>query len=814
MTKHNKTKKPSKPLKFALIALAVATTIGNSPLAHAIENAEQSTEIVDIQAQSLAKALIAVSDVFDVTVLVDEALVKGKLSPPVRGNYTIEETLAALLNDSGLIAEERKTGAIAILASPLNMSKQETQVNDTFSTNSDVEIIKVKGQFQQSLIDRIHIDVDELPFSLNVLDRSYIDLRGFTAPFDTVSLAPNIDLDWDVFGLGFEGAVIRGYRGNVLINNRLQNDGGPRDDAFVERYEILKGPASIALGPTLPGGIINSVLKRPTDEPFTAFELSTDQFGTIDTEFDVNAGTLGKNRSARARISGSYRDFQFDADEEGRRSLAIRPVIEFNLSDKTSIQASAAILSAETRPNDGFALFSDGSIPEGFDTSVIFGIEGGETDVDDTFFEGQITHDFLDNLKLTVRGSYQDTSLTEDNSRGFNNYRYDDGSPGVGLNNPTFVAYAFISDNDNENKFFDAQLAGNFDYWDERQDFVIGVSYNELVRESMGTSFQTITDISIEDILAGPIPASLVDRANPDIFFNNRIQELTSVYAEFAVRPFNWLSIIGGIRYDDIKTESSINNLAQDPFSNNNLTFRIGANAEVFRNVRAYISVAESFVPQTGFIFGGGEASPSQGISYEAGLKGDLFDGVVAFETAVFETTRKDIAVFDAQNSVPNGPQFVTLIGEQRNRGFELTADIMPYDGLFLNMSYGHLDIDVISAAEFIGGETAPADNTFNAFITYEVQSGPMQGLAFGAGPRYVGDRQSPQQPNFAYPSYWLGDAVIRYPISDELQVQLNVVNMTDKLYLKNAGAGFGLLTGSNSFGEPRTFRLTLRGTF
>ena len=55
---------------------------------------------------------------------------------------------------------------------------------------------------------------------------------------------------------------------------------GARDDSFVERYEVLKGPASISLGPIGAGGVINTVTKVPESEPFTALDLRGDHFGT------------------------------------------------------------------------------------------------------------------------------------------------------------------------------------------------------------------------------------------------------------------------------------------------------------------------------------------------------------------------------------------------------------------------------------------------------------------------------------------------------------------------------------------------------
>jgi iron complex outermembrane receptor protein len=199
---------------------------------------------------------------------------------------------------------------------------------------------------------------------------------------------------------------------------------GARDDSFVERYEVLKGPASIASGPVGAGGIINTVTKIPTAVSHAGVKLRADQFGSMGVDFDVNAGELTNSDTVLLRVSGAYRDFKYDADHTGLTTTAIRPVVIFNLGSDTSIKASAAYRNIESNPNYGFPLTSEGEIPDIIDTDTFTGFVDGESNTEDVLYDIELNHKFLDNLTLTVRGSKQSTDNDYKHMGGIYSYDY------------------------------------------------------------------------------------------------------------------------------------------------------------------------------------------------------------------------------------------------------------------------------------------------------------------------------------------------------------------------------------------------------
>lgn len=794
------------------IAMATPSIAAQEPAANATQ------QDINIPPGQLDDALITVSEIFGVTVIAPSNLVRGLTSPAISGSISAEQAITALLQNTRLTVSQSPSGAFIVAEAAeerpaINPVLQETITPDTPPEPLVAETIVVQGRFQQSLIDRIPISLRELPFTLNVLDRSLIDERNFVIPSEAIAILPNADISVDQIGLGNPRFILRGYEARTLVNNRFQNaqaGNGGRDDSFIDRYEVLKGPASIALGPVDPGGIVNIVTKSPEDEFFAAFEVSTDQFGTFEAEYDVNFGATLGGDFLSARLSGAYRNIGFDADPQKREVLAIRPVIDLDLSQRTKGQLSVSYATVSVVPNQGFPLVSDGSIPPGFDTSTFTGFVDAETEDEDIFVETQLTHKFLDNLRLTLRGSYQDTTLTYDSIAGIYNYLYDDGGPGISLSNPVAYLYSgYVGQGIEENLFLDAQIAWDAEAFGNRQDFVFGVSYNDNLRDNELNLDGAIVPVNIFEIDQPRF--EVVPSPEPDSF-NDSTLELTSAFGEFAIRPTDWLSIIGGVRHD---RQKRINRfiLSQSESDETDTTFRLGASAELTKELNVYVSFAESFVPQGGVTISGANPGPTSGDSYEIGAKGTFWNERLAFNAALFRTDRTNIAVRDVVNSTPVLP-IVSTVGEVRTQGVELSTDIQPTPGLNINLNAGFLDVEIIESDDLIGIPLSAPEMTFNAFATYEFQTGSLEGLVVGGGVRYVGERDSARVADFAFPDYTVGDLFVRYPVRESVDMSLNVINVTDELYLKTAGFGFGGLGGSNRFGDPRTLRLSLRARF
>lgn len=669
--------------------------------------------------------------------------------------------------------------------------------------------VVVTGKFQQSLIDRIPIAPKELPYTLNILDRDFLDARNFDRPIEALTTLPNITRTEDRLGTGTAGFLARGFEAPILVDNRVQNNfrgAGARDDAFVERYEILKGPASISLGPIGAGGVINTVTKVPQADAFTHFGVRADQFGSAGGEFDFNPGAKTGSEALLFRVSGAYRDFQFDADETRRETLAIRPVVTLDIGAATSARASVSYVDSTVNPNFGFPLLSNGQVPPQIDTDTFTGFANGKGKLEDRYYEAEINHSFLDNLKLTFRGSKQDTDFDYKNTLGLYNYNYADGGPGIGLNDPYVYSYTGGAETSSSATFFDVQLAYQVELGGRQQDFVIGAAGVDSDFERLFSAFPAVGPFRLDELHIPRFGPSDIGPVAPATVFD---QELRSFFAEAAVRPTDWLTVLGGLRHDELKDTSTTfrgPNAFVSTFDDSKVTGRIGATASVSADLNVYVSFAQAFTPQFGVRRNSGAIGPELSDGYELGLKGVAFDGLLSFETGLFHTVRKDVAVRDPNNGV--GEFFVVTVGELVAEGFEFTGTFNPTPALSLIGSFGYTDIEITRAgANEVTAAVFPKI-TGSVYGAYEIQSGALEGLSIGGGFRHVGDRDGPV---VEFSSYTVADINLRYPVNERLTVSFDIHNVGDEFCVENAASFAQRLTAGSVLGAPRTAVLTLR---
>lgn len=793
----------------ALLCAASAFAL-TSQAAPAVAQSSQRQQVA-IEAQSLREALLEVGRRFGVSISAAPSLVSGKRAPRVRGTLNAEQTIARLLAGSGL--SYKRSGGGYVISQDVQPAQNQSRTraggsqrpisNQGSETSEQSDPIVVTGRFQDSLIDRLPITIEELPFTLSTVTREEIDERGFIRPIDILSTKPNVQLRGDGSSIGQTRFFVRGFEAPQLINNvdvtRFARDRTALDDVFVERYEVLKGPASIALGPVAGGGIINTITKEPRAQDFSALRLSADQFGSYIVEGDFNEGQLLGSDDVSARVNVAYRDISFDAEEISRQEFAIRGVVAADLSDKTSARASVAYREIEAPPNNFFPPFNDGSIPEEFDTDTFFAFTGANQLVDMFFADMQVTHDFLDNLQLTLRGSYQENSFVQNQRNGSYNYR----TNGISRDDPAVFGYSFFGENDDQTIFVDAQLLYTFDFNELEQSIVLGASYTENETEGRGSFAGIVGPFALDELNVPRFGFPDFVLTGPPTFRNEA--DLPSVYAEFAFRPVEGLTIVGGLRFDELTTQQ----LNQDTLRTRDLNIRLGASYAITDNFNIFASYAESFLPQTGIRRDGNVVGPETAQNYEIGAKASFFEGLIDASVSAFSISRQNVAVRDP-TALP-GEVFFIAIGEQRNRGVEVSVNLDTDVGFNLEANYGYLSQEIISSLDDAVLPPVP-ENNISILASYTVQEGPVAGFKVGGGLRYFGSLPSRAGGVF-FDGATVGDVFVSYPLTQDASIQLNVINVTDNLYLEQAGLT-GILTGRAAFGAPRTFIASLRTRF
>ena len=118
-------------------------------------------------------------------------------------------------------------------------------------------------------------------------------------------------------------------RGFVLDNtHNHRRDGMPisAETALAldnrERIELLKGTSGIQAGTSAPGGLVNHVIKRPTEQPLRTLRLGANQRGNLLAHVDLG-GRLGTDNALGYRLNVAHEHLRSHAPgTQGERQLA------------------------------------------------------------------------------------------------------------------------------------------------------------------------------------------------------------------------------------------------------------------------------------------------------------------------------------------------------------------------------------------------------------------------------------------------------------------------------------------------------------
>ena len=182
----------------------------------------------------------------------------------------------------------------------------------------------------------------------------------------------------------------------------------------------------------------------------------------------------------------------------------------------------------------------------------------------------------------------------------------------------------------------------------------------------------------------------------------------------------------------------------------------------------------------------GSAFEPTRGTQYEIGVRTDFLDGRLSTNMAAYHLTKSNVVTSD-----PDNPDFQIQVGEQRSQGLELdiAGEILP--GWNIIASYAYTNAEITKDNIFaIGNQLVGApEHQASLWTTYELQEGILEGLGFGLGLFYVGERAGDLDNTFKMPDYLRTDAAIYYR-RDRLNAAINVRNLFDVDYFRSSDGG------------------------
>lgn len=489
-------------------------------------------------------------------------------------------------------------------------------------------------------------------------------------------------------------------------------------------------------------------------------------FDTYLTNIDVST-PLNEAKTVKYRMIVSYDSYGSFRDFVEGEMLLVSPSLTWEISPNTSINFYAQYLNTKETIDEGIPALGRGIVD--VPRSRFLGEEFGELDQEQFMIGYNFNHNFSDNW--LVRHAFQYIS--------YEPTRYAPLSDFFDETTGDLERLEYFADGRYQRFFVNADVVGEFKTGPISHQLLAGVEYRHN-REDPSFQFDNLyTSTNVFSPVYTGIPYAI----DPQFFRDDNVDRI-GVYIQDQIDLLPNLKLLAGVRYDYVDqfrtTQSQGEQRNEFSQSDNRFSPRVGLVYQPIPIVAIYGSYSTSFNPAFAASRNPDDTTfePETGRQFEVGVKADVTNQfTVTF--AAFDIRKQNIQVPDA-----NDPIFTRQTGEQTSKGIELylNGEILP--GWNLVAGYTYLDAYVSKDTTDIEGNTLAnvPTNQFSLWTTYEIQQGNLEGLGFGLGLFFIGEREGDIENTFTLPSYFRTDAAVFYS-RDRWNLQLNMENLFEVKY-------------------------------
>lgn len=703
--------------------------------------------------------------------------------------YTqIAATLFATFSSQALVQQAHAQSATEASVLP--------EINVTETAGSDFKVDKASStKFTAPILDT--------PKSITVITSEVMSQTGSATLVEALRTTPGI-----TFGAGEGGnptgdrPFIRGFdaQSSTYVDGMRDLGSQSREVFNLESVEVIRGSSSTFGGGGAVGGSLNLVSKAPLKEELRAGSVAvgTDNYKRVTAD-----GNFVLSDTMAFRLNAMYHD----AGVAGRDAVSnsrwgIAPSLTFGMNTPTRVNLSYYHMQSDDLPDSGIP-YNNPTLGRG---------DGQPVNVNRNNFYGLVNRDFRKTQAdiFTVRVDHDISSTlhlrnTTRYSKSSNDYvmTQPDDSKGNIYNGlvwrRTNTRVSEAKSLQNQTELYGEVVTGSV-----KHRFSTGV---ELSREE-GTrdSYVVNTGTNTCPLGAGaagnynctslynpnpydPWTGSIVRANNPTNSTNNA----ASLYA-FDTMEFNkqW-SVNAGVRYDNYRA-SAISAAANLKNKSDFFNYQGGIVYKPAENGSIYASYSTSSTP-VGLSNGDGsteggtlsatiqDLAPERSKTYEIGTKWDVLDKKMLLTAAIFRTQKVNARV-------TAGDGTTQLAGDYKVDGIELgvagnlTKNWQVFGG------YTFLDSEIVNGGGNATGLASTGKqfpntprSSYSLWTTYAV----MPKLTIGGGAFYTSRVYGNTANTKWVPSYTRFDAMATYVIDKNVSLQLNVQNLTDKVYFNQA---------------------------
>ncbi|SNT17774.1 iron complex outermembrane recepter protein [Sphingomonas laterariae] len=853
-------------------ALAAGTALASLIVAPASAQSYAQAQSYGMPSQPLGSALKHLASTADIQILFSNADVDGKQAPALSGRFTPDEALRRLLTGSGLTHQNAGSNVVVVrggvrpIAAQMNASPSRRMapaepvapppaVDEPAATG--LEDIVVTAQKRAE-------NLQETPLAISAVTEHTIEARSISSVANLGSIAPSLVVSAAAGAPNNAGLFIRGlgsadplltadspvgmYVDGIII---ARSAGSAFEIADLERVEVLRGPQGTLYGRNTIGGAVNLITRKPGERFSVRQKFSVGNYDFLQSRTVIDTGELG---DSGLRASFTYLHKQRDGivdnlktpddrDPGAYRADGARAAVVFDQGggfranyayDYNRSKAFSNAFQLIAARQDLYAFFAASPAAGG----GTFTVSPNRLDQISIDSDGKVI-DKVQGHTLTLEIDINDDTTLK-SLTGYRKWTQDvaDSSFGgnadllgrrVGQGATLFPVSLYHAAGYRHQRQWSQELnlIGKIGYAIE---YVLGAYYfNEKGHEDSPQVVDFIT-------------AGGAFRTMPQLNYSAE-STTKALFMQSTWHVSDRLGLTGGMRYtwDDKEIDQTQPITRAPAIDFSKFNWAVTADYQFDDGIMGYARIA------TGYKAGGFSArafdsgfGPESLTSYEIGLKADLFDRRLRFNTTAYYADHKDLQVNSFQAGVGGASAIITNAGKARYKGIEIEANAVPYEGLSTYATFGYVDrkfkkfeifntspnslgypvgqiVDIADIAKF----TYSAPTTLNAGAQYEFAAGDVGNIAFRLDYNYRGKvyfhpnpLTAPFADQVAAPARGLLDARITL---SELEIGTGTAsiafwgkNITDKKY-KAVGIDFGSLGfGGNVYGDPATWGLDL----
>ncbi len=562
------------------------------------------------------------------------------------------------------------------------------------------------------------------------------------------------------------------------------------DMAIYDRVEVVKGANGLMTGEGNPSLSMNFIRKHADKKEFGG-TITIDGGSWNSSAETIDLSTpLTDDKKVRARFIIKNADSKYFYDYFKKTNNILYGIVDAELSDNTSLSLGVNYqkLDRDGAWNWGLpAFYSDGSRTD-FPRSTSITNDWAYWDLETKEIFGNFKHYLYNDISFNISGYYKrlyeeahllklwwGSNLNKDGS-GLNIQQYMGKQKDDELNIDSYINFPFT--------------IGNLS-----QEVVAGISYNSHRRKRTSKSgndaVPNIFDYDGSSLLS-------------DVAYTTRPLEKTEQLGSYLVGRFSLtqkLNLITGLRISTWKYHSNDDTVEDRKFENEvtpyaGLVYYLDENHSLFASYTDIFRTQSAKDPNENYL------DPILGQNYEAGIKGEYFDGKLNATFSVFKILEDNVAQRIDNITLPDGSYAYEAKDGIESKGFEISIAGQVTDDINTSFSIANFEA---KDPEGVKVNTEQSRTTANIFMNYKFK----KDFDIGVGLRYYSKYYDGSEDEYIeQKAYTVTNLMAKYKINKNTSLQLNINNLFDKKYYEGIGKYWMV------YGEPRNFNLSLNYSF